>query len=77
MRAVTLEELNHAYLRALLSSLMFWTGLVVYVLGVVMLKYLAVSFPLGGTAMLAGVLIMLNADWRGRRHVVKQLRWIK
>ena len=73
-REVTLENLNIAYAKALFSSVAFWIAAVLYVLGLICLEF---SMLLGGIIMLVAAIIMINADWFGRKRVVRNLMWKK
>lgn len=75
-KEVTVRGLNSAYMHELFSARMFWWGLILYALGIACMNISFGNFPFGASLMLIGVLIMLNADWRGRQRVVKRLRWV-
>ncbi|MEI6731759.1 MAG: hypothetical protein WCK90_03705 [archaeon] len=73
-REVTLRGLNKAYAKALFSSKAFWTGLILYAIGTAGLMFNRI---LGGAIMVIAGLIMINADWNGRKRVVNNLQWKK
>jgi len=74
VREVNIWDLNRAYVRALFSLKEFWVGAVLYVFGVACLVF---SLSLGGFIMLIAALIMINADWYGKRKVLRNLQWKK
>lgn len=73
-KEVTLKNLNRAFMKELFSSHTFWFGFILYTVGLIMLIY---NMLIGGFIMLVSSLIMINADWQGRKLVVKRLRWIR
>ena len=73
-KEVTVRGLNRAFMHSLFSSGRFWFGFVLYFVGVVSW---ASSMFISGIIMLVAALIMLSADYNGRKKVVKNLRWVK
>jgi hypothetical protein len=62
-------------MRELFSSQRFWIGFVLYIAGLVIFSR---SYSLvGGVIMLVSALMMMNEDYKGRKKVLKRLRWIK
>lgn len=74
VRKVTIRGLNREYARALFSSRAFWVGVIIYIVGLICLFF---SLILGGVIMFVAGIIMLNADWNGRKKVVRNLQWKK
>jgi hypothetical protein len=73
-REVTLENLNRAFIKELFSYYLFWIGVIIYIMGI---GLWFITTLIGGIFMLVGVLTMINADWVGRKRVVKRLQWKK
>jgi len=73
-KEVTVRALNIAFMKELFRSKLYWIGFVLYVLGLIFFYY---RMGLGGIIMFIGSIVMLNADWNGRKKVVRKLRWVK
>jgi uncharacterized membrane protein HdeD (DUF308 family) len=79
-KEVTLRSLNRAYVKELFASRLFWKGIALYMLGMLVFlslsitgKYLALA---GGILMLIGVFMMMSANWEGHKKVLSHLRWV-
>jgi len=71
-KEVTLRDLNKAFIAELIKSKLLWIGVVIYISGLLLLKFSTLT---AGIVMIIAALIMLNADWISRNKVVKKLRW--
>lgn len=76
-REVTIQNLNKGFMNELFISKIFWLGFVMYVIGLVLLALKLLLPMLCGIIMFAGASLMLGADIKGQKKVLKRLQWKK
>ena len=75
VREVTIQNLNKGFMNELFISKMFWLGFVLYFLGLIFLALKLLWPMLCGIIMFVAASIMLGADIKGQKKVLKRLQW--